>query len=104
MKKLLLAALTYFALTGLACAAVDLNTASKEDLQGIKGIGPSKAKAIVEYRKKNGNFATLDDLTNVKGFGPKTIDKLRGELTVADAAAGAKKGEVKPEPAKAEKK
>ena len=67
----------------MAFAAVNLNTATASDLDGIKGIGPSKAQAIVDYRSKNGPFKSLDDLKNVKGFGEKSIAKLKGELTVS---------------------
>ena len=74
----------------VALGAVNLNTASEAELDAIKGIGPGKAKAIVEYRDKNGPFKTVDDLGNVKGFGKKSIDKLRPELSVG-AATPAKK-------------
>ena len=67
----------------MAFAAVNLNTATASDLDGIKGIGPSKAKAIIDYRSKNGPFKSIDDLKNVKGFGEKSIAKLKGELTVS---------------------
>ena len=66
----------------MAFAAVNLNTATASDLDGIKGIGPSKAKAIIDYRSKNGSFKSVEDLKNVKGFGEKSIAKLKGELTV----------------------
>lgn len=66
----------------MAFAAVNLNTATASDLDGIKGIGPSKAKAIIDYRSKNGPFKSVEDLKNVKGFGEKSIAKLKAELTV----------------------
>lgn len=75
---------------GVALGAVNLNTASEAELDAIKGIGPGKAKAIVEYRDKNGPFKTVDDLGNVKGFGKKSIDKLRPELSVGAATAAKK--------------
>lgn len=65
-----------------AIAAVNLNTASVAELDAVRGIGPGKAKAIVQYREKNGPFKSVDDLGKVKGFGKKSVDKLRGELTV----------------------
>jgi len=48
---------------------ININTASTDDLMSIKGIGEAKAKAIVDYRKKNGKFTDLEQLTNVKGIG-----------------------------------
>lgn len=91
MKRILSGITLFLAGIGLAMAAVNINTASLEELNAVKGIGPSKAKAIVEHREKNGPFKSLDDLKAVKGFGDKSVDKLRGELSVGDAAAAGKK-------------
>ncbi|MBS4018606.1 ComEA family DNA-binding protein [Azonexus hydrophilus] len=76
---------------GMAMAAVNINTATEAELDAVKGIGPGKARAIVEHRDKNGPFKSVDDLTNVKGFGKKSIDKLRSELTTGAASSPAKK-------------
>lgn len=73
--------------------AVNLNTAGKAELESVKGIGPQKAEAILEYRKKHGSFKNVDDLKNVKGFGDKTVANIRSELTVD--AAGPAKADVK---------
>lgn len=86
----------YFALISLlfacfAMAAVNLNTATQAELEGLKGVGPVKAKAIIEYRQKNGGFKSVDELDNVTGFGKKTLDKLRADITVSGAAAPAAK-------------
>lgn len=91
MKSILSSIVLFLAGIGLAMAAVNINTASVDELNAVKGIGPSKAKAIVEYRDKNGPYKTVDDLKEVKGFGDKSVDKLRSELSVGDAAAAAKK-------------
>ncbi|MDR2189263.1 MAG: helix-hairpin-helix domain-containing protein [Azonexus sp.] len=91
MKRILSGMALFLAGIGLALAAVNINTATVDELDAVKGIGPSKAKAIVEYRKKNGPFKSVDDLNGVKGFGPKNIDKLRGELSVGDGAVAKKK-------------
>lgn len=65
-----------------AFGAVNINTATQSELEAVKGVGPAKAKAIVQYREANGNFKQLDELDNVKGFGKASIDKLKGELSV----------------------
>jgi competence protein ComEA len=82
MKHILTLLATFLASTHLAFAAVNINTASAEELDAVKYISPAKAKAIVDYRTKNGPFKSLDDLKNVKGFGAKSVAKLSGELTV----------------------
>ncbi|MCE3243311.1 MAG: competence protein ComEA helix-hairpin-helix repeat protein [Deltaproteobacteria bacterium] len=70
MGKLLLAFAMWFALSGLAMAAVNINTATKEELTSIKGIGEKRAQDIIDYRTKNGNFKSVDDLEKVPGIGP----------------------------------
>ena len=87
MKRVLTLIFVLFSSISLAYAAVNLNTASVDELDAVKGIGPSKAKAIVDYRAKNGSFKSVDDLKGVKGFGDKSVAKLRSELTVGEVAA-----------------
>jgi competence protein ComEA len=70
-----------------AFAAVDLNSAGQAELEAVKGIGPSKAKAIMAYREKNGGFKSVDELANVKGFGKKSAAKLKGQFSVGHAPA-----------------
>ena len=82
MKKLLLTFISLIISTSIAMATVNLNTATKDDLDGVKGIGPVKAQSIIDYRKKNGPFKSVDELENVKGFGSKSVKKVRSELTV----------------------
>ncbi len=94
MKKILFAIAMFFAFVSVAFAAVNLNTATKEDLDSVKGIGPVKAQAIIEYRQKNGHFKSVDDLKNVKGFGEKSVEKMRSELNV-NGASSAKSTEEK---------
>jgi competence protein ComEA len=84
MKKLI--ALVFLFAFNFAFATVNLNTATVPELDAIKGIGPVKAKAIVDYRSKNGPFKTVDDLKKVSGFGEKTVDKLRKEVAVSGAS------------------
>jgi len=62
--------------------ALNINNASIEQLEKMKGIGSRKAQAIVEYRLQNGTFATVEELAKVKGIGPKFISKNRAWLSV----------------------
>jgi competence protein ComEA len=88
MTKLYKAVLVVAGLMVLpAFAAVNLNTATQSELEAVKGLGPAKARAIIEYRETNGNFKNLDDLDNVKGFGKSSIEKLKEELTVGSGNA-----------------
>jgi competence protein ComEA len=91
MKRVITLCLALLACIGTAFSAVNLNTATVAELDALKGVGPGKAKAIVEYREKNGPFKSVDDLTLVKGFGEKSIEKLRPDLTVGDGNTGKKK-------------
>ena len=60
----------------VAADTVDINTADKATLATLKGIGPKKAQAIVDYREKNGRFRSLHDLAAVKGIGEKSMQKI----------------------------
>jgi len=60
---------------------VNINTASVEELQTISGIGESKAKSIVEYRKNNGLFKSIEDIKNVEGIGDKLYETIKVYIT-----------------------
>jgi len=79
------AAVALLSLPVLAIAGqVNINTADAETISTeLKGIGLSKAKAIVAYRTKHGPFRSVDDLSLVKGIGEKTVDKLRSDIEVS---------------------
>ena len=67
-------------------AAVNINTANAEELaKAIKGIGASKAEAIVAYREQNGPFTTVEDLAKIKGIGKKTVEKNRSNLSISES-------------------
>lgn len=86
MKKSLLPVFGLMALTSVAFAAIDINTASEKDLSAVKGVGPTKAKSIVQYRMEHGNFKNIKGLEKVPGFSAKTVAKLSKDLTVSESA------------------
>jgi competence protein ComEA len=82
MKKLLLALVFCFAASGAALAAVNINTATKEELTTLKGVGEKRAQEIIDYRKKHGNFKSVDELEKVPGIGPGLMKQIRSDVTV----------------------
>lgn len=64
-------------------ATVNLNQADADTLvRELKGIGPAKAQAIIDYREQQGVFVSVEELLEVKGIGVATLERLRGQLTV----------------------
>ncbi|MEW5818146.1 MAG: helix-hairpin-helix domain-containing protein [Spirochaetota bacterium] len=63
-------------------AKVNINTATVAELEALPGVGPSKAEAILQYRKEHGNFKTPEELKNVKGIGDKMYEKISAEIEV----------------------
>ncbi|MBP1578459.1 MAG: helix-hairpin-helix domain-containing protein [Oscillospiraceae bacterium] len=61
---------------------ININTADTRELIKLSGIGEVKAAAIVAYREEHGAFSSLEELLNVKGIGEKTLEKIRGYITV----------------------
>lgn len=77
LKKFLLAAASFCLFCGAAMAAVEINTADQAALDSVTGIGPATSRAILEERKKGGNFKDWADLeARVKGIGEKNSVKL----------------------------
>ncbi|MFO7958180.1 MAG: Tex family protein [Candidatus Brocadiia bacterium] len=64
---------------------VELNTASRQLLTYVSGLGPGLAGAIVEYRNENGPFASRRELLDVPGLGPKTFEQCAGFLRIREA-------------------
>lgn len=88
LKSLLLSAL--LATTAFAAQKVNINSADAATLDRVLvGIGPSKAEAIVAYRKANGAFRSPDQLASVKGIGLATIEKNRDRILVGGGAPAA---------------
>ncbi|MFH1563253.1 MAG: ComEA family DNA-binding protein [Nitrospirota bacterium] len=61
---------------------VNINTAFLEELIELPKIGLQTAKRIIEYRKTYGKFRAIEEITKVKGIGQKTLEKIKGEITV----------------------
>jgi len=64
--------------------SVNINTANKEMLMSIKGVGERRAEAIIEYRDKHGPFTTIDQLAEIRGIAQSLIDANRDTLVVKD--------------------
>ncbi len=60
---------------------VDLNSAGSTELESLPGIGPVRARAIIDWRSANGTFESLDALQEVPGIGPETVAAIRGLVT-----------------------
>ncbi len=61
---------------------LNINTATAEELQTLKGIGQTRAEDIVNYREEKGNFSKIEDLKNVSGIGDVTFDKIKDQITI----------------------
>lgn len=65
-------------------AKLDINTATFEELRELPGVGPLRARRIIEWRTRNRRFDSLDDLHYVRGFGPRFVMELIPYLMVAE--------------------
>jgi len=94
MKRLLRSLIFALALSPMAAIAtgpVDINAADAASLEQVKGIGPAKASAIVQFREQNGPFASVDELVQVPGLGEKTVAQIRDQIRVGSDGATKKK-------------
>nr|WP_242827380.1 helix-hairpin-helix domain-containing protein [Enterocloster clostridioformis] len=67
---------------GGAKAMVNLNTASKEELMTLRGIGESRAEDIIHYREAFGGFRSIEDIMNVSGIKNAAFEKIKDSITV----------------------
>ena len=82
---------------GNAFAIVNLNTAQQSELQLIKGLDKHKAKAIIEYRARNGRFSSVDELEKVPGFDRGLVESVKTQVALSgDAYVAPPKAQVKP--------
>ncbi|WP_096028790.1 helix-hairpin-helix domain-containing protein [Campylobacter lanienae] len=77
MKAFILTALS----ASMVLAAININTANKNELMELPRIGEGKANAIIEYRAKN-KFKTIDEIKNVSGIGDKIYENIKADLIV----------------------
>lgn len=61
---------------------ISINTATKEELLTLSGIGESRADSIIKYREENGKFKTIEDIKNVSGIGDALFEKIKDNITV----------------------
>ncbi|WP_370839467.1 helix-hairpin-helix domain-containing protein [Megamonas funiformis] len=59
---------------------ININTATKEDLDTLPGIGPATAQKIIDYRQEHGNFSSIEDIKNVKGIGEAKFSKMQDKI------------------------
>ncbi|MBO4581955.1 MAG: RNA-binding transcriptional accessory protein [Bacteroidales bacterium] len=96
-QKLLAESLDETVSSCVNAVGVELNTASKELLSFVSGIGPALAKNIVEHRKVHGGFHSKNELKNVKRFGEKAFEQAAGFIRIANAQNPLDRSAVHPE-------
>jgi len=96
-QKALREALDAVVMSCVNAVGVELNTASRQLLTYVSGIGPHLARKIVEYREKHGPFKAREELLEISGFGPKAFEQAAGFLRIRDAANPLDRSAVHPE-------
>jgi competence protein ComEA len=83
MKRLLLLLLASFFMTSMVFATININTASESELETLDGIGPTRARAIVDYRKQHGAFRSTEELKNVPGIKEAVYIKIKEDVAIS---------------------
>jgi len=83
LKKLALVLfLTFFSVSAFSAEKININTATVEQLQTLKGVGAKTAMAIIEYRDNIGQFTDVEQLAQVKGIGEKKLAIISQDVTI----------------------
>ena len=61
---------------------ININVATQEELEVLPGIGPSRAREIINYREENGDFQQIEEIQNVPGIGAGIFDQLKDFITI----------------------
>ena len=81
-----------FSIWAWALQPVNVNIANAEEIsEALKGVGMSKAEAIINYRNEHGKFKHIDELVNVKGIGIRTVDINREYILLDNSELAASK-------------
>jgi competence protein ComEA len=68
--------------TATTAAKININTATKEELESLPAIGPAIAQRIIEDRNAHGPYQQIEDLARVRGISARTVEQLRDRITV----------------------
>jgi len=82
INKCIFVVMLSICINAFAIDIIDLNTADKDTLMMVRGVGESRAQAIINYREKYGSFGSVDELAEVDGIGQATVDANREILIV----------------------
>ena len=86
LRKLAAVMLLCLPATLFGAGTVDINTADKETLMTLSGVGERFAERIISYREDNGGFKSVQELTNIRGIGQTLVEKNKEILTAGKPA------------------